>query len=127
MKENKCNVSHPHYFNADVRYYPASMSQHIWDIGLALAKDWDKTEWDTEQLILNEMLWQQPDVTLEDIYNPNMNYMAHQLFLDNWEQSKEISNNWNQSLLKDANIVHLCGSRLANKKLELMKAMAKLT
>lgn len=124
---NHYDIYHQHYFNADVRYYPAGMRQDIWNLGLKMAEDWDFNCWGTEQVILNEMLWKQPDVSFSNVYNPNMNYMGHNLFLDNWDRTKEFSNNWNRSLLSDANIVHLCGSRLANKKLELMIAMAKLT
>ena len=55
----------PHFFNADIRYYPAEMSQEVWDFGLEMANNWDMEEWNTEQVILNKMMWHQ-GLTLEE-------------------------------------------------------------
>ena len=124
---NHYNVQHQHFFNADVRYYPSTMSQDIWDMGLEMAENWDFDSWNTEQFILNKMLWDQPNRTLENTLNPLMAYQGHELYLDGWEERKVYSNKWNGCEIKDAHIIHLHGSRNAPNKFALIEQLEELS
>ena len=134
---NHYNIQHEHFFNADVRYYPSTMSQDIWDMGLEMAENWDFNSWNTEQFILNKMLWDQPNRTLENTLLPHIAYQGHHLYLPNtkegadaqgsWEHRKFVSNKWNGCNLSDAHIVHTHGSRHAPSKYALMKELEQFT
>lgn len=123
---NHYNIQHEHFFNADVRYYPSTMSQDIWDMGLKMAENWDFNSWNTEQFILNKMLWDQPNRTLANTLDPLMAYQGHELYLQDWEKRKEYSNKWNGCEIKDAHIIHLHGSRNAEMKFELMEQLEEI-
>lgn len=127
VEPNHYNVQHKHFFNADVRYYPSTMSQEIWDMGLDMANNWDFNSWNTEQFILNKMLWDQEGRTIENTLEPTVAYQGHQLFISDWEQRKEYSNQWNNCDLKDAHIIHLHGSRNAPGKFALMEKLEQLS
>jgi hypothetical protein len=127
VETNHYNVQHKHFFNADVRYYPSTMSQDIWDMGLEMAENWDFDSWNTEQFILNKMLWDQEGRTLENTLDPTVAYQGHQLFIEEWEQRKAYSNDWNTCDIKDAQIIHLHGSRNAPRKYALMKQLETLS
>ena len=53
---NPYNRAFEHFFNAGVRYFPASMDEKIWELGASMAQTWDYATYDTEQIILNAML-----------------------------------------------------------------------
>lgn len=127
VEPNHYDVQHEHFFNADVRYYPSTMSQDIWDMGLEMANNWDFNSWNTEQFILNKMLWDQEGRTIENTLEPTVAYQGHQLFISDWEQRKEYSNQWNNCELKDAHIIHLHGSRNAPGKFALMEKLEQLS
>jgi hypothetical protein len=127
IEPNHYDVQHEHFFNADVRYYPSTMSQDIWDMGLEMAENWDFNSWNTEQFILNKMLWDQEGRTIENTLDPTVAYQGHQLFIEDWEQRKSYSNDWNGCDIKDAQIIHLHGSRNAPRKFSLMKQLEKLS
>ena len=127
VEPNHYNVQHQHFFNADVRYYPSTMSQDIWDMGLEMAENWDFNSWNTEQFILNKMLWDQPNRSLLNTIDPTIAYQGHQLFIEEWEQRKAYSNDWNGCDIKDAKIIHLHGSRNAPRKFSLMEQLEKLS
>ena len=127
VEPNHYNIQHQHFFNADVRYYPSTMSQDIWDMGLEMAENWDFNSWNTEQFILNKMLWDQPNRTLDNTLDPSIAYQGHQLFIEDWESRKKWSNDWNNKDIKDAHIIHLHGSRNAPRKFSLMEQLEKLS
>ena len=127
VEANTYNIQHEHFFNADVRYYPSTMSQDIWDMGLEMANNWDFNSWNTEQTILNKMLWDQPNRTIENTLDPKIAYQGHQLFTEDWENRKAYSNTWNECDIKDAHIIHLHGSRHAPKKYSLMTKLEELS
>ena len=127
VEPNHYNIQHQHFFNADVRYYPSTMSQQIWDMGLEMAENWDFNSWNTEQFILNKMLWDQTDRNLDNTLDPKIAYQGHQLFIDDWDQRKAYSNEWNACDIKEAHIIHLHGSRNAPNKFALMKELEKLS
>ena len=103
------------------------MSQDIWDMGLEMAENWDFNSWNTEQFILNKMLWDQTDRSLDNTLNPAVAYQGHALFIEDWEQRKAYSNEWNGCDIKDAQIIHLHGSRNAPRKFALMEQLEKLS
>ena len=125
VEPNHYNIQHKHFFNADVRYYPQTMAQDIWDIGLEMAENWDFDCWNTEQFILNEMLWRQPNRTLDNTVDPTLAYQGHMLFTHTTHRQLEESNKWNNCEFDDAKIVHLHGSRNAPEKLSLMNIWRK--
>jgi len=134
---NKYNMKHEHFYNADVRYYPSTMSQDIWDMGLEMAENWDFDCWNTEQIILNKMLWDQPNRSPANTLLPHIAYQGQHLYLPNtkegadaqgpWEHRKHVSNKWNGCKLSDAHIVHTHGSRHAPSKYALMKELEQFT
>ena len=123
---NRWGLAHPHFLNADVRYYPSTMSEDTWELGAKMAEEWDGTEWATEQVILNEMLWSQEGRTPENTIMPHLAYQGHALYLHDWERTKAYSNEWNGCNLSDAQIVHLHGSRNAEAKYNLMVELERL-
>ena len=127
IEPNHYNIQHEQFFNADVRYYPNTMSHDIWDMGLEMAENWVFKSWNTEQFILNKMLWDQTDRSLDNTLNPAVAYQGHALFIEDWEQRKAYSNEWNGCDIKDAQIIHLHGSRNAPRKFALMEQLEKLS
>ena len=116
---NQYGKSYSHFMNAGVRYFPASMSKYIWDIGLKMAETWDLTDWNTEQIILNEMLWSQ-GLTPEQAIDPTVAYQAFML-----PGGETWADQWNGCKFEDSKIVHWHGSRNAEIKLEIMNSVAK--
>lgn len=118
--KNKYGITHQHYFNAGVRYYPSTMSKEIWDLGWKYANDWDYNIWGTEQIIFNEMMYSQ-DSDVKTWIRPDMNYQAMNVPYNNIDNSGLILylNEWNNIDLNDANIVHLHGTRGAGNTLLL--------
>jgi len=114
---NRYNRKFDYFFNAGVRLFPAGMQQKIWDTGLEMAKDWDSNTYDTEQIILNSMLWDQ-GLTLDQVLRPEWSYQAQWLpdRVPVWHQ-----NLWNGINIYNSNIVHTHSSRDIDKKLQLMK------
>jgi hypothetical protein len=108
----------PVFFNADVRYYPAEMSQEIWDFGLEMANNWDMEEWNTEQVILNKMMWKQ-GLTLEQGHMPYMAYQAP--WLPGPQENKDYTDKWNGCRLEESRVIHWHGSRNADAKLQIIK------
>jgi len=114
---NVYNKSFSNFFNAGVRYFPASMNPETWKVGTAIANAWDHSTYDTEQIILNEMLWSQ-GLTVDAVLDPGM---AWQWFLP----SLEFNTNWNNFPLQQAKILHFHSSRGSDSRIELMKNITK--
>jgi hypothetical protein len=110
---NVYNRSFSNFFNAGVRYFASTMNPEIWKVGTAIANAWDYSTYDTEQIILNEMLWSQ-GLTVDTVLDPSM---AWQWFLP----SLEFNTNWNNFPLQQAKILHFHSSRGSNSRIELMK------
>jgi hypothetical protein len=114
-----------HYFNDDVRYFPAKMDPKIWEIGERRMADWfthSQAHWDCGQLINNHMFWSQ-DIDLEDRLHPYFNWMSHcvRTFDDSSVKQAE---EWNQCTFDDANIIHFNGSRGPEHTLNFMNEIA---
>jgi hypothetical protein len=104
------------FFNAGVRYFPSTMNSEVWGIGSSMAKSWDTSTYDTEQIILNAMLWDQ-GITLEQALEPAQ---AWQLF----HPDVNFGNAWNGCSINDARILHLHSSRGAVDRLSFMTQSA---
>lgn len=115
-KPNIYNKSFDHFFNAGVRYFPSTMSQDIWNTGVEMAKSWDSSTYDTEQIILNTMLWDQ-GIALEKALDPAMSWQA---FLPPKEGSV-----WNNCHLNEAKILHFHSSRNAEDRAKTMQGLLK--
>jgi len=102
-----------HFFNCGIRYYPADMSQDVWDIGLGMLDNWNPERWDSEQIIYNAMMWSQ-DISLADVLKPALAYQ----FL--YSDQQDLCNEWNGTKIEDANAVHVHGSRGSGNRLALM-------
>jgi hypothetical protein len=107
-----------HFLNADIRYYPSTMSRDMWDWALAQTKtlDW----WNGDQLLYNQMVWSQ-GLGSEKVINPRMAYQGFMLPGD--DTVRDISNQWNGCRIDDAHLIHWHGSRGAQAKLELMQSI----
>jgi hypothetical protein len=114
--DNKYGLQHQHYFNAGVRYYPSKMSQDVWDLGWKYASDWDYNIWGTEQIIFNEMMYSE-NKDVNNWLDPTMNFQMmnavpqavyHQQYIAEIEA-------WNGASIDDAKIMHLHGTRGADK------------
>jgi hypothetical protein len=111
-----------HFLNADVRYYSADMPETAWTNALTAAKAWNFDEWNTEQIILNDMLWNQ-GLKPEHVIQPHLAYQGHALDPKRWRESVEYSNRWNGVDIESAHILHLHGSRNAPQKLNIMESL----
>lgn len=113
-----------HYFNDDVRYFPASMSAETWDLGESL---WSQREtspdrhWGFDQNRHNQIFWSQP-IPDQDRHHPEMNWMAMNLrSLDAnvvaWHE------HWNNCPINRANILHFNASRGSEATIRIMRVI----
>jgi hypothetical protein len=111
------------YYNAGVRYYPASMSSELWQVGNSMAAIWQDDNWGMEQDIFNTMFWQQqiPD---HDRHHPELNWQGMNLIrgIDGMQSALEA---WNLLPVSKAHIIHVHGSRNAMHTAQLMTDIAK--
>jgi hypothetical protein len=109
---NKYGLQFNHYFNSGVRYFHSSMSKEIWDLGWSYAKDWDLNDWDTEQVIYNQMMYSQ-DSNYQTWLRPEMNFQALSVPFDKIDSPdiQQRLQHWNGINMNDAKIIHLAGTR----------------
>lgn len=118
--ENHYGRKFPHFFNAGVRYFPAGMEQRIWDLGLSMLDNWEEGTYNTEQTILNAMLWDQ-GLTLDQVLRPEWAYQAQ--WLPN-QAPLWLQDIWNGIDINRAMILHLHSSRNIDEKLAFMKQLS---
>lgn len=116
VTSNVYNKTYNNFFNAGVRYFPSTMTHETWDRGIDIAQQWDYSTYDTEQIVLNEMLWSQ-GLDVAQVLDP---VMAWQGF------SPDINycNQWNNLAFQQAKILHFHSSRGSDSRLETMKDLA---
>ncbi len=105
----------PHYFNDDIRYYPATMDPKVWEVGERRMPDWfagPDVTWDAGQKIHNYQFWSQ-QISIKDALQPAMAWQAFSL-------SQEHGEAWNNCALKDAHILHFHGSRGTDQRVTVM-------
>lgn len=103
----KTRTPFKNYYNAGVRYYPASMDTKVWAIGDAVAKHWVDDNWGMEQDVFNFMFWYQ-DVA--DPHHPELNWQAQNMIVGRPDQQEKLEQ-WNTIKVTDASLLHLHGSR----------------
>jgi hypothetical protein len=119
---NSYGLNFPNFFNAGVRYFPSTMSEETWQIGVDIAKSWDYNTYDTEQIILNQMLWSQ-NITLEQALHPEFNWLAMNLRnLDS--RMIALHTEWNQYQLDQVKIMHFASSRGVEATKNFMQAIS---
>jgi hypothetical protein len=111
------------YYNAGVRYYPASMSEDLWQLGDRMATDWQDDNWGMEQDIFNTMFWQQ-SIPEHDRHHPELNWQGMKL-TDPDPRMQQAHESWNQCELDSAYIMHVHGSRGPVETAHLMTQTAK--
>lgn len=116
---NQWSLQFDHFFNAGVRYFGHAMTEQTWKIGADMAQQWNHASYDTEQLILNQMLWSQP-LTLQQALAPQWAYQAQ------WLPARPVAlqDAWNGISIHDSAIVHVHGSRNSATKLQLMQELS---
>ena len=116
--ENIYNKKFEHFYNAGVRYFTATMAEETWAVGRTIAEHWDHTTYDTEQIILNAMLWSQ-NISVAEAQRPDIAYQAQ------WLPAVpvEVQDSWNGCSINDTAIVHVHGSRNSKIKLDFMKSL----
>jgi hypothetical protein len=114
-----------HYFNDDVRYFPADMDPHVWDLGERHMIDWfshNQAHWDCGQLINNHMFWSQ-DIADDKRLNSIFNWMA--MNIRNFDEtSLAQAEQWNGCFFDSAKIVHFAGSRGPQQTVNFMSEVA---
>lgn len=119
QNSNVYQLQFPWFFNAGVRYFSHDMQPSVWQKGVELARRWDHTTYDTEQIILNAMLWSQ-GLRLDQTLMPRLAYQA--MSLDRapvWQHDI-----WNGCSMTQAAVIHVHGSRNAQDRLGLMQQLA---
>jgi hypothetical protein len=109
-----------HYFNDDIRYYPADMDRRVWNLGEEKMKGWfDHAEagWGWGQLIHNYQFWSQ-NITVEQVLDPTMAWQAFAL-------NQEFCTQWNGCGIDQVKIMHFHGSRDADTRVDVMTNLAK--
>lgn len=114
-QSNIFNRKFEHFFNAGVRYFPSTMSEDIWQLGAGMARPWDYSTYDTEQLILNAMLWDQ-GITVDEALDPHVAWQ--------WFGDRQYCEHWNGVPITEAKILHLHSSRGAENRLQVMKNLS---
>jgi hypothetical protein len=115
----RSHAEFPHYYNDDIRYYPATMDPRVWNLGEEKMKGWfEHTEanWGWGQLIHNYQFWSQ-NITVEETLDPTMAWQAFNL-------NQEFSTMWNQCPIDQAKILHFHGSRDADTRVDIMRDLA---
>lgn len=117
---NPWNLVLPNYFNGDFKYYPHTMKESVWELGLNMCNYWveDNTaaNWGNEQLIENAMFWSQ-GLTFEQAHRPDLFYQAHGIPWISIEQQDA----WNNFKYEDASVIHWHSSRHSPTKLDCMR------
>jgi hypothetical protein len=93
------------------------MKEEIWELGVGMAKQWDHSTYDTEQIILNAMLWDQ-GLDVKDVLDPTAAWQ--------WFAETRLCESWNQCSINDAKVLHLHSSRGAKNRLEAMQQLSRM-
>lgn len=115
----KTHTEFPHYFNDDIRYYPADMDPEVWSVGERAMEGWfthAEGNWAWGQLIHNYQFWSQ-DIKVEDVLDPTMAWQAFSL-------NQQHGNAWNGCDVNQAHILHFHGSRDADPRVQVMTNLA---
>ena len=109
-----------HYFNDDIRYYPATMDPKVWDIGEQKMEGWfehSEANWGWGQLIHNYQMWSQ-GVSVNEVLDPTVAFQMLGSKISDTEA-------WNNCPISTAKILHFHGSRDADNRLSVMTELVK--
>ena len=115
----KTHKEFPHYFNDDIRYYPADMDPEVWAVGERAMEGWfthAEGNWAWGQLIHNYQFWSQ-DIKIDDVLDPTMAWQAFSL-------DQQQGMHWNGCDVNQAHILHFHGSRDADTRVQVMTNLA---
>lgn len=122
---NQYNKTFENLFNNDLQYYPSTMDPALWKIEREMRAQWnndqDMNNYNNSQIINNTMFWEQ-GIPFEDAHKPELFYQAQWL---PWKSQDE-QDDWNQSSLTDAHVIHWHGSRYSPTKLACMENFSKM-
>jgi len=115
----------PMLFNDDVRWYPHTMSQQVWDLGEDYMKNRqhaDNLQWGFDQYRHNVMFWSQ-GIHMDNVLQPQLAFQAPTLRnLDPnvilWYEQ------WNNLNFDQAHIIHFHGSRGSQSTIDFMKQLS---
>jgi hypothetical protein len=110
------------YYNAAVRYYPATIRSETWQVGQATVDHWSLDMYDYEQIVFNRMYWSQ-HISMHDRHWPKLNWQA---VVSDHEDLLQYQNQWNKCNINEAHIIHAHGSRGAKQSLEMMEPLAQM-
>jgi hypothetical protein len=116
----KSRPNFENFYNAGVRYYPASISEEVWKIGDDMAQNWQDDNWGMEQEIFNTMFWHQ---NIEDHHHPELAWQGLRLLYQH-PDAQRAHEEWNNCALSQAHIMHIHGSRGPVSNAQLMKNLA---
>jgi hypothetical protein len=113
------------YLNDDIRWYPHTMSNSVWQLGeewLIQRETHPDRNWGFDQLRHNAMFWSQ-DIPESDRLHPKLAYQA--MKLRSWSQQELTTHDsWNGISINQAHILHFHGSRGSQAVIEIMKQLA---
>lgn len=118
--EMLCYGADMHYFNDDIRYFPAEMDRSVWEKGERLMAQWfdhRESHWAWGQLIHNHMFWSQ-GLDIKQVYQPEL---AWQVFL----LEKEKAEDFNCCSYEQAKILHFHSSRGSGNRAQAMVTIAR--
>lgn len=110
----------PHYFNDDIRYYPADMDPKVWSIGEQKMAEWfthTEGNWAWGQLIHNYQFWSQ-NLDPADVLIPQLAWQAFTF-------DKAYGDTWNGCPFERAHVIHFHGSRDSDSRVTVMTELAK--
>jgi hypothetical protein len=117
----KSHPKFPNYYNCAVRYFPASMSRKIWDIGDYHYARWNYDIYAHEQEMYNHMFWAQ-GIPAHQAHEPDMNF---QMPGASTPQQLQYWADWNHCEFNKIKILHYHGTRGPEQAIQMATALSK--
>jgi hypothetical protein len=112
------DIAKGRYMNAGVMYLPQSMNPLLWELGDALAADWDDKLWSHLQYVFNRMFWAQDGIGEREWWQPEFNYQCPCSNRHDGDDSNGGLPFW------DARVLHFHSSRAPERALDAMRKVA---
>jgi len=117
----KSHPKFPNYYNCAVRYFPATMSRKIWDIGDYHYARWNYDIYAHEQEMYNHMFWAQ-NIPAHEAHEPDMNF---QMPGASSPQQLQYWAEWNHCDFKQIKILHYHGTRGPEQAIQMATALSR--
>jgi hypothetical protein len=116
----KSHPSFPNYYNCAVRYFPATMSRKIWDIGDYHYARWNYDIYAHEQEMYNHMFWAQ-GIPAHEAHEPDMNFQ-----MPGASSPQELAawQTWNNCEFGKIKIIHYHGTRGPERAIQMAKSLS---